>query len=238
MAAHDLETPLRKLSVFIDRLTTKYADISQNDEESKEWITRINGCITDMRSLIDGLSELVDVTADSMKPGPCDISEIVKELLQELDAVIKEKKAVITASHLPIIQGDEIQLKQLFKNIIGNAIRFSKKNISPEIHINSRRLTGEENNLLNLPQAKQYYKIEISDNGIGFKQEYAQKIFQPFVRLNGKSAFTGNGLGLAICKRIADNHQGILFAESLSADEAGMEKTGTRFTLIIPETPN
>src|SRR5437762_4255286 len=134
IAVHDLQAPLRKLSVFIDRLTTKYEDISQNDVEAQEWITRINGCITDMRSLIDGLSELSGVTPDSMKSSSSDLSEIVKEVLLEMDPIIKEKKAVITESHLPIIEGDEIQLKQLFKNLLENAIRFSKKNISPEIH--------------------------------------------------------------------------------------------------------
>jgi light-regulated signal transduction histidine kinase (bacteriophytochrome) len=230
IAVHDLQAPLRKLSVFIEKLTAKYTDVSQNDVQTQEWLTRINGCITDMRSLIDGLSELAGVTTDSMKPGPCDISEIVKEVLQELDPVIKEKKAVIIESPLPIIEGDEVQLKQLFKNVLENAIRFSKKNISPKIEIRCFGLTDEEKNISALQQTKQYYKMEISDNGIGFKQEYAQKIFQPFVRLNGKSAFAGNGLGLVICKRVVDNHQGILFAE-------GMD-TGSRFILIIPETLN
>jgi light-regulated signal transduction histidine kinase (bacteriophytochrome) len=230
IAVHDLQAPLRKLSVLIDRLTTKYTEVSQSDGQVQEWITRINGCITNMRSLIDGLSELSDVTPDSIKPGPCDINEVVKEILHELDPLIKEKKVVITKSPLPIIEGDEIQLKQLFKNILENAIRFSKKNISPEIDIKWHKLTDEEKKLSGLHQTKQYYKIEISDNGIGFKQEYAQKIFLPFVRLNGKSAFGGNGLGLAICKRIVDNHQGMLSAESMD--------TGARFTLIISETFN
>jgi light-regulated signal transduction histidine kinase (bacteriophytochrome) len=229
IAVHDLQAPLRKLSVLIDRLTTKYTEVSQNDIQAQEWLIRINGCITDMRSLIDGLSELAGVTADTMKWGPCDISEVVKEVLLELDPEIKEKKAVIIESPLPIIEGDEIQLKQLFKNVLENAIRFSKKNISPEIDIRWYKLTDEEKNISALEQTKQYHKIEISDNGIGFRQEYVQKIFQPFVRLNGKSAFAGNGLGLAVCKRIVDNHQGILFAESMD--------TGSRFTLIIPETP-
>ena len=230
IAVHDLQAPLRKLSVLIDRLTTKYTEVAQSDGQVQEWITRINGCITNMRLLIDGLSELSDVTRDSIKPGPCDINEVVKEILQELDPLVKEKKVVITKSPLPIIEGDEIQLKQLFKNILENAIRFSKKNISPEIDIKWHKLPDEEKRLSGLHQTKQYYKIEFSDNGIGFKQEYAQKIFQPFVRLNGKSAFGGNGLGLAICKRIVDNHQGMLSAESLN--------TGARFTLIIPETFN
>ncbi len=228
IAVHDLQAPLRKLSVFIDRLTSKYTEVSQNDIQAQEWLTRINGCITDMRSLIDGLSELAAVAADSMTTAPCDISEIVNEVVQELDPAIKEKKTVIIESPLPIIEGDEIQLKQLFKNVLENAIRFSKKNISPEIDISWCKLSDEEKNISALQPTKQYYKIEISDNGIGFKQEYAQRIFQPFVRLNGKSAFAGNGLGLAICKRIVDNHQGILFAESID--------TGSRFTLIIPET--
>jgi signal transduction histidine kinase len=229
IAVHDLQAPLRKLSVLTDRLTTKYADISQNDVQVQEWIARINGCLTDMRSLIDGLSELANVTADSIQHASCSIPEIIKEIFREMDPVIKEKQAIITESHLPIIEGDAIQLTQLFKNILENAIKFGKTDIAPKINIRSQKLTDEEKKLAGLQQATQYFRIEISDNGIGFKQEHAQKIFQPFLRLNGKSAFAGNGLGLAICKKIVNNHQGIMFAES-------MENTGTRFTLIIPET--
>lgn len=228
IAIHDLHAPIRKLSILTEMLTAKYADIAQNDAQAQEWITRINGCLTDLRLLIDGLSELANATADSMKYTSCDLSDLIKEVLSELEPAIKEKGAVIIKSNLPIIEGDTIQLKQLFKNILDNAIRFSKKDISPEITISSQTLTDEEKNLLELPQARQYYKIDVSDNGIGFKQEYAQKIFQPFIRLNGKSAFPGSGLGLAICKRIVDNHRGILFAESI-------ENNSTRFTLILPE---
>ena len=231
IAAHDLQAPIRKLFVLIEKLTTKYNDVSQNDVQTQEWITRINGCLTDMRSLIDGLSELATVNEDPAKYESCNIREIVNEVLHDLEAEIKEKKAVITESGLPTIQGKEIQLRQLFKNILENSIRFSRKNLSPQINIKSLTLNDEEKKLLNLQQTKQYYKIEISDNGIGFKQEYAQKIFHPFVRLNGKSAFPGNGLGLAICKKIMNNHGGMLYAE-------GFENTGTRVTLILPENPN
>jgi light-regulated signal transduction histidine kinase (bacteriophytochrome) len=229
IATHDLEAPLRKLSMLIERLTSKYKNISENDAETLEWITRINGCIRDMRSLIDGLSELAAVNENPMGYASCNVGKIVKEVLHDLEPVIKEKKAVIKESNLPTIQGMETQLNQLFKNLLENAIRFGKKNISPQIDISSYRINDEEKKLSDLQQTRVYYKIEISDNGIGFKQEYAQKIFQPFVRLNGKSAFAGNGLGLAICKKIIDNHKGILFAES-------MENTGTRFILILPET--
>ncbi|MES1217359.1 MAG: ATP-binding protein [Bacteroidota bacterium] len=231
IAAHDLDAPLRRLSILIERLTSKYKNITENDAQTQEWLTRIDKCLIHMRSLIDGLSELSGANYSTQEDHTCNIKNQVNEILQELEPEIKEKNAVISQLHLPAIQGSEIQLRQLFKNLIENSLRFCKKNISPEISISSLRLNEEEKKLHGLDPGKEYFKISISDNGIGFKQEYAEKIFQPFIRLNARSAFEGNGLGLAICKRIVDNHKGILYAE-------GIENSGTRFTLILPETRN
>ncbi len=230
-AIHDLDAPLRKLSMLIERLTSKYKGISENDEQAQEWLTRINECVIHMRSLIDDLSELSGVSYEVAKKDKCNTGDLVKEILLESAPEIKEKKVIITQSGLPVIEGSEIQLKQLFKNILENAIRFSKKDSPPEININSVKLSGEEKKLHALKPGKEYFKIEVSDNGIGFKQAYAQKIFQPFVRLNARPAFAGNGLGLAICKRIIDNHKGMLYAEAV-------ENSGAKFILILPETFN
>ena len=126
-------------------------------------------------------------------------------------------------------KGDAEQYCCLFKNLLENAIKFSKKDSVPNIQIRSSVVSPEEKDQFNLEGDRLYYKIEITDNGIGFKKDYTEKIFRPFVRLHGKSQFPGNGMGLAICKKIMNVHHGIIYAESL-------ENEGARFTLVLPET--
>jgi signal transduction histidine kinase len=153
----------------------------------------------------------------------------VQEALQELPAAIKEKQAVIATLTLPVIEGNRDQFRLLFKNLLENSIKFSKKDRAPQINIDSAILTAEEKRELDLDDNLPYYRIEIDDNGIGFKTENAQKIFHPFVRLHGKSQFPGNGIGLAICRKIMEIHHGIIYAE-------GRENEGSRFILILPES--
>jgi signal transduction histidine kinase len=118
----------------------------------------------------------------------------------------------------------------LFKNLIENAAKFRKREGKAAINIRSEELAKDEQSHLKLPAGERYYKITVEDNGIGFDQQWAQKIFEPFVRLHGKSEFPGNGLGLAISKRIAENHKGIIYAES-------QKDIGSRFIVILPQTP-
>jgi light-regulated signal transduction histidine kinase (bacteriophytochrome) len=226
-AAHDLHAPLRKLSILVDRVFTKHTE--QFSADAKEYVTRINTCIEEMRSLIDGLTELAVADLHTFAFVDCDLNIIMEQTLHMMNEEIKEKHAVIEVNPLPVVKGNYVQYKQLFKNLLENAIKFSKKDVPPAICINSEPMMGDEKTFFNLPLNKKYYKIEISDNGIGFNQVNAEKIFEPFVRLHSKSEYDGSGLGLSICKKIADNHDGIIYAE-------GDESKGSRFTLILPET--
>ena len=183
-----------------------------------------------MRALLNELSELNEAGVE-IQYDYVNTAELVTEILEELQQEIIEKKVVIQSSVLPTLQGNGEQLKKLFKHIIDNAIRFNARNVSPQIKINAAKLHDDEKRLHNLEIAKEFYKIEISDNGMGIKEGYTQKIFEPFVRLNSKPAYAGSGLGLAICKKIIENHGGLIYAESL-------ENTGTQITLILPETAN
>ena len=228
LAAHDLDAPLRKLSTLVEMLTSKYKTVLE-DNDIQRYIARIETCISDMRSLIDALSVLSRISSDTKEYTSCSIEAIIKEVSADLEQPIKAKKTVITASAMPVIKGDYKQYALLFKHILENALKFSKPDIPPEIQIESSNLSKEEKEQLNLPAGNVYYKIEIADNGIGFKQEYAEKIFQPFIRLHGKSQYSGNGVSLAICKKIIDNHQGVIYAE-------GIENKGARFILVLPET--
>jgi signal transduction histidine kinase len=226
IAAHDLDAPLRKLNVLIERLTSKY---NTEEEEIKNYTQRINSCVTSMRSLIDDLASLSKVNTTSLKIVSCDTGMIVREILKELAPIIQGKKASVTYEDLPAIEADKAQLHQLLKHVLQNALTFTNKNVVPVIAINSEILTPEENKYHGLLTGKNYYKIDITDNGAGFNPEMAGKIFRPFVRLHSKSAFAGNGIGLAICNRIIKNHGGKIYAVS-------NENAGSRFTIILPET--
>lgn len=228
-AAHDLDAPLRKLSVLVEKVTIECE--SGRQENIRGYVPRINRCLADMRSLVDGLAMLSRI---GLGAGTCtdfDLEAVVREALQDIGPFAEDKRARIAISALPLINGDRMQYRQLFKNVLQNALTFGKKDSLPVIDIQSEDLTNEEK-LQRFPgNGKDYFKISITDNGIGFKQEYAEKIFRPFVRLHGKSEYTGNGIGLALCKRIAENHQGTIYAE-------GNEDTGARFVLIIPQIPS
>jgi light-regulated signal transduction histidine kinase (bacteriophytochrome) len=227
-AAHDLHAPLRKLSVLIDRVFIKHAD--QFDEGAKEYVSRIESCIAEMQSLIDDLTELAKADINSESITACDLNLIVKHAMETMSDEIDRKQAWIRIGSLPLLHGNEIQYRQLFKNLLENAIKFSKKNETVKIDLQAEAVTRDEKNIFHLPEEKNYYKIIISDNGIGFNNAYAEKIFEPFVRLHSKSDYEGNGLGLSICKKIVANHNGIIYAE-------GNEEAGSRFILILPETP-
>lgn len=223
IASHDLQAPLRKLSTFVERLTNKIKDLPG---EAKTYTERIHMAVTNMRSLIDGLSALSEVTESDRKFEKCDLNTLLKEVVENIQ--LQEKENISYAS-LPVIEGNCTRLKHLFQNLIDNAIKFQKKDSPLQIIINSGEINGEEKRNFDLPMNKKYYKIEIADNGIGFEDQYAERIFQPFQRLHGKSEYEGNGLGLAICKKIAEKHRGIIYAKGDNAE-------GARFILILPET--
>lgn len=226
-AAHDLHAPLRKLSILIDRVFNKHPE--QFSADAKEYIMRINTCVEEMRSLVDGLTELARTDAPAFAFVDCDLNLVLRQILDTMKEEIAEKHAIIEVNVRPMVKGNVVQFHQLFKNLLENAIKFSRRNVAPEIYISSRPVENEEKMSFNLPLGREYHKIEVGDNGIGFNQVNAEKIFEPFVRLHSKSEYEGSGLGLSICKKIADNHEGIIYAE-------GEENKGSRFTLILPET--
>ncbi|HEX7904477.1 MAG TPA: HAMP domain-containing sensor histidine kinase [Chitinophagaceae bacterium] len=229
LAAHDLQAPLRKLSVLTERLTNKYA--APGNEDTQEYVQRINTCIGDMRNLIDGFSEFASLNTNITEPVACDLDALIKRILHELGTEITEKDIRIEKTVLPVVDADKNQIYQLFKKIVENVFKFAKYHTPLTIHFQSHVLTPEEKLQHSLDTSRSYHKIEIEDNGIGFKQQYAEKIFHPLVRLNGKSGYPGIGLGLAMCEKIVSNHQGIIYGE-------GIENEGARFTIILPEKFN
>lgn len=227
IAAHDLQAPLRKLSTFVERLTHKSRDVLTGDMQL--YLQKIESTVAVMRSLIDDLSVLSDIATANVEFVKCDVNEIMKQLVRDFESSLEADSPGIAISPLPILEANAAQLKNAFKNIIDNSIKFQDKTQALQIAIRSEIVTIDEKIAFNLPVDKIYFKIEFSDNGIGFNPENIDKILKPFQRLHGKSDYLGNGLGLTICKKIIENHQGIIYA-------MGNEISGTRFILILPET--
>ncbi len=225
VASHDLQEPLRKISTFSGRLADKFA--GELGEEGNMYIDRIMNAAENMRVLIDNLLEFSRITRLKQPFVDANLNFILRQVKQELELNIEETGTTINAVDLPVVEASTSQMNQLFNNIINNAIKFHKPDQPPAINISSDILTDEERSSLNLLPNTIYHKIRFCDNGIGFEDEYATKIFQIFQRLHGKADYPGSGIGLAICKKIMDRHNGIIFAENV--------KEGACFTVILPE---
>jgi light-regulated signal transduction histidine kinase (bacteriophytochrome) len=226
MAAHDLQEPLRKITSFSERLKEKLPD--NLEPEIKFYLTRMLAATDNMRRLIDNLLEFSRTSRVSEPFTKTDLNDIVAQVKSELELKIEETSTEIIADKLPVLDAIPTQMHQLFANLFTNAIKFKKADSTPRIHITCRVLDDEEKKAYEVNVEGTVYEIVIRDEGIGFEQEFASRIFQIFQRLHGKAEYPGSGIGLAICKKIAENHNGQIFARS----EAGK---GASFFLIIPE---
>lgn len=226
VASHDLQEPLRKISTFGARLISKFGE--ELGSEGREYLLRMNAASENMSSMIASLLEYSLLSRKNQPFKECDLNEILKEVKTELELAIEETNATIISSKLPVLEAIPSQMMQVFTNLISNAIKFRKSGIDPVIKIECKKIDNTEKIKYQLPTGADFYKITFEDNGIGFEAEYASKIFQIFQRLHGRAAYSGSGIGLAICKKIIDNHHGILFAES----EPGQY---TKFTMILPQ---
>ena len=224
LASHDLKAPLRKIITFTERLIEKSG--TQLNEEALSYLQRIEKNVLSMQSLVDGLSELSEIEANAHFE-KCDLNKIINEILKESEALLKKNNAAVHLSTLPTLDCNILLLKKVFKNIIDNSVKFQPKGQSAQISIESDLLNVEEKINLNLPIGEVYYKIKFADNGIGFNDEDAVKILKPFERLNDRSTYPGNGLGLAICNKIIKKHHGIFYAK-------GQNNAGSLFVLILP----
>lgn len=229
MAAHDLQAPLRKAAIFAERIRQKAGEGKM--AETLLYIEKMLSAITSMQSLIDALYKYTEISTTGTTFIKCDTNDVLAIVKKKLDLTIKENKVEINSDLLPVIEADPERLKEMFRELLDNAIKFKNPSNLPRIHISSELVDEKEKTILGLAPGKTYFKITFTDNGIGFSDEHADKILKPFQRLHGKAAYSGNGLGLAICKKIIDLHVGILYAR-------GNENSGARFVLILPETHN
>ncbi|MBL4823564.1 MAG: hypothetical protein JKX90_08635 [Colwellia sp.] len=203
IASHDLQEPLRKIQAFGDRLHKRSETF--DDEKSIDYIDRMQKSATRMRSLIDDLLRFFRVGSEDFTLKKTDLNKVLNQVLDDLHLTIDEKSAQIKFEKLPTILGESSKLYQVFLNLLSNGLKFSKANQAPIITISSQQV---------LKKSIKYWQINIQDNGIGFEQEYADKIFEVFQRLHGRSQYQGTGIGLAICKKIVEKHNGMVYVES------------------------
>ncbi|OFY85891.1 MAG: hypothetical protein A3F72_08135 [Bacteroidetes bacterium RIFCSPLOWO2_12_FULL_35_15] len=198
MASHDLQEPLRTISSFVELIDEQYSEKLDND--ANQYLQFIVTATSKMQNLIKDLLDYSKV-ARNITFAIVDCNNILKEVIAEMGASIKESNAKITYAILPILKGNDIKLKQLFQNLLSNAIKFRKKNTTPEIKITVEEKDNE-------------YLFCIKDNGIGIDEQYFEKLFIIFQRLNNASDYPGTGIGLATCKKIVALHNGKIWLKS------------------------
>jgi hypothetical protein len=209
MASHDLQEPLRKIRMFSDRLFLKYQTMM--DDDGKTNISRIQKAAERMQNLITDILTFSKITVDKSGYIETNINQLLEEVLVDLDDEIKSKNAKVFIDKMPVLSVNPGLIKPLFQNLIGNALKYCKKNTEPVVRITSEQgstLNGKGRDNIN------YCKILIQDNGIGFDQKYAEEIFGMFKRLHHNTEFQGTGIGLALCKKIVEQHKGYISARS------------------------
>jgi PAS domain S-box-containing protein len=222
IASHDLQEPLRKIRSFSDLLEKNIDD----RDKSLGYLQKIDQASSRMQTLIKDVLNYSRLSRSEGIFGQADLNEILTNVKLDMELLIDDKKAVVKASSLPVISGIPQQLYQLFYNIISNSLKFSRD--TPEIIVTHRKLEAADIEASpDLNARTQYVRISIRDNGIGFEQKHARQIFTIFKRLNSKDVYAGTGIGLALCKKIVDNHHGLIEAFS----EPGK---GTEFVVILP----
>lgn len=225
VASHDLQEPLRKIQVFSDKILSK----ANHDEETEKYFKKIISSSRRMQSLINDLLSFSRHSLVSSDFKKTDLGILVKEAMTELEIEIEKTKARIDIVGLPILPVIPNLMQQLFYNLIGNAIKFRKRDVSPVIKIHSEKMKQQEiHQFTNNPQSDRYYKISVKDNGIGFDDKYSEEIFMVFKRLHSYHEVEGTGVGLSICKKIIEKHNGFIIAES-EPDK------GSTFIIGLPE---
>lgn len=211
MASHDLQEPLRKIRMFSDRLALKYSTIM--DEDGRTNIQRIHKAAERMQNLITDILTFSKISVDTPAFVDCDMNALLREVITDIDEEVRAKQGKIIVETLPSLTVNPSLIKPLFHNLIGNALKYSKKDTQPVIRITSETSAQINGKTIQGISAK-YCRIYIQDNGIGFDQKYAEEIFGMFKRLHHNSEFEGTGIGLALCKKIVEQHKGYISARS------------------------
>ncbi len=220
VASHDLQEPLRKIEAFGDRLVKKY--ISVLPEEGQMFVGRMQSAANRMRQLINDLLSYSRVTTAAAPMQTVALNDVLSGVLSDLQIRIEETGATIEVGELPKIEADPMQMRQLFQNLIGNAIKFRKKNVDPVVRITAEFIVTQD-----LAVPGRAVTIKVADNGIGFEQQFKDQIFVIFQRLHSRNEYEGTGIGLATCRKIVERHQGLI-------DAIGIQGEGSTFLITLP----
>jgi PAS domain S-box-containing protein len=236
VASHDLQEPLRKIQAFGDRLKTKCEGAVAT--EARDYLDRMQNAATRMRGLIDDLLAFSRVIRSGDPFVHVDLALVTKEVLGDLEVRIEKSGAKVEVGPLPVIEADPMQMRQLLLNLIGNSLKFQPAGATPIVKIRSRLIDPDSavdtayfkrlSTCADQAQAgQQLCEISVEDNGIGFDEKYSDKIFAVFQRLHGRNEYEGTGVGLAVCRRIADRHHGTIIAKSKPGE-------GATFIVTLP----
>jgi light-regulated signal transduction histidine kinase (bacteriophytochrome) len=228
VASHDLQEPLRKIQAFGDRLVKKFRDVL--GPQGQEYVERMHVSAARMRTLIDDLLNFSRVTTKGQAFAEVDLNKIVADVVSDLEGRLMQTGGEVDVGELPRLHADPPQMRQLFQNLIGNALKFHKPDEKPRVTI--RTLDWARVPVGTDPPAPVGvgYRIIVEDNGIGFGQEFAERVFELFQRLHGRGHYEGTGIGLAICRKIVQRHGGNIVARS-------QDGQGASFIIDLPERP-
>lgn len=225
VASHDLQEPLRKIQTFSNRIQ----ELEKNNlsDTGKDYFNRMISAAKRMHLLIEALLDYSRTNTSDRTFVETDINHLLQEVLSNLSVAIEEKKAVIEAHDLPTVSVIPHQFHQLMSNIISNSLKYSREGVAPHIRLTAEKIKSTDAGVAGMPRNGRYWKFSFQDNGIGFEQQYASKIFELFQRLHGRMEYSGTGIGLAICKKIVQNHHGMITA-------TGEPGVGARFDVYLP----
>jgi signal transduction histidine kinase len=212
IASHDLQEPLRKVRTFTEQLVV--TEGSSLSEKGRDYLQRTNAAAERMQQQVEDLLKFSRVTTQGHAFSPVDLSEVVRQVVVDLEAQIDDAGAIVHIGALPTINADELQMRQLLQNLLSNALKFHRPGVTPEVAIDAEITAGS-------------LHLTVEDNGIGFDPRYNQRIFRVFERLHARTEYPGTGIGLALCRKIAERHGGKIVAES-------EEGVGSTFTVTLP----
>jgi PAS domain S-box-containing protein len=215
VASHDLQEPLRKIQAFGTLLANEY---DESLGEGKDYLERMRNAAERMSTLIEDLLSFSRVTTQAKPDVPVDLAVVAKGVLSDLETRIQETHGTVEINELPTVVADPTQMRQLFQNLIGNALKFHREDVPPQITVTSKLVATSDSG---------FCKISIADNGIGFDEKYLDRIFSVFQRLHGRGTYEGTGIGLAVCKKIVERYGGTIGATS-------KKNQGSTFTFTIP----
>jgi len=222
VVSHDLKEPIRKIELFIKIIKERFL---KPDPVAIDYVNRTVRSAERMSKLITDLLDYSRLSS-GVDPELTDLNEVIGEVIADFDYLIEEKEAVINLSHLPTINGIPSQLRQIFQNLVGNSLKFSKTGVPPVITIKSEIISDKSFDSPESPSGN-YCRISVEDNGIGFDEKFLDKIFIIFQSLNDRNSYEGTGIGLAIAKKIIEKHNGLITARS-------KPDAGSCFIIVLP----